>query len=399
MNISKQRIHAVDGIRGFSLLGILIANMLIFQYGIFGKDEMELFSVTPSDSAVHTFLKIVVEGSFMPIFAFLFGYSLIKMKESIEAKGLKPKRHLSRRFIMLIIFGLAHSTFLWEGDILLSYGMMGFFLLLFLNRKRKTIVIWGTILLILTSFMGYGTKQPVSKEEEKRISEYVQDSIAIYGNGTYEEIKYHRNNVDPLGLPDYMYLLLFLIMPFVSAPLFLFGMYAAKKQEFHDLKKDRKSYVTKGIIFTTLGLLMKSCTYILPEQAWTGILSMIGASVLALGYIFLFALIYSIKGENLLFRAFESVGRLSLTNYLLQTIICTTIFYGYGLGLYGKVGVLYGLLLSLFIYGCQLVASYWYLKKFKTGPFEKLMRICTYLTLNGRPKVKKSEEESYVKII
>lgn len=399
MDISKQRIHAVDGIRGFSLLGILIANILIFQYGIIGKDEMDFFSLSTKDTAVHTFLKIAVEGSFMPIFAFLFGYSLIKMKESIESKGLKPKRHLSRRFVMLIVFGLLHSTFLWEGDILTSYGLTGFFLLLFLNRKKKTLLLWGIILLLLTSFMGYGVNQPQPVEDEKRTSEYVQDTIAVYGEGTYQEIKYHRNNVDPLGLPDYMYLVLFLIMPFVSAPLFLFGMYAAKKQEFHDLKKDRKAYLKKGIVFTTLGLLMKGSTYFLPEQDWLGIISVNGASILALGYIFLFALIYSMKGEHLLFRAFERVGKLSLTNYLLQTIICTTIFYGYGLGLFGKIGVLNGLLLSLFIYGCQLIASYWYLKAFKTGPFEKLMRICTYLTLKGRPKEKKKEEVSYVKII
>ncbi|MBS4189716.1 DUF418 domain-containing protein [Bacillus sp. FJAT-49705] len=399
MKTQNKRIQVIDAIRGFSLLGILIANMLIFQYGIFGKDEMDFYSISAFDKGVHTLLKIAVEGSFMPIFAFLFGYSLIKMKEGLDAKGLKPKRNLARRYILLIILGALHSTFLWEGDILLSYGLMGFFLLMFMNRKKKTLVIWGIILLILTSFMGLGMNEPVPMEDETRMAEYVKDTYAVYGSGTYEEIKYHRSNVDPLGLPDYVYLIMFIIMPFITAPLFLFGMFAAKNQEFHDVKNKSKFYFKYGMIITVIGLLMKGGVYLFPDLGWLGMLNMLGANILSLGYICLFASIYSLMHNSLLFKAFESVGKLSLSNYLLQTVICTTIFYGYGFGLFGKLGVFYGLLLSLFIYGCQLFISYWYLKMFKTGPVEKLMRICTYLTLSGRPKVKKQSEETYVKIV
>ncbi|GAE06658.1 DUF418 domain-containing protein [Paenibacillus sp. JCM 10914] len=154
---SNKRSTVVDAIRGLSLLGILMANLLIFQYGMFGKDEMHYFQPTTLDRISHDMLKVFVEGSFMPIFTFLFGYSMIKMRESLLAKGLKYGRSFSRRSMLLIALGLLHSIFLWDGDILLFYGAIGFFLLLFVKRNAKTVIIWGLIFLLLTSAFGFGS--------------------------------------------------------------------------------------------------------------------------------------------------------------------------------------------------------------------------------------------------
>ncbi len=140
MDSKQNRIHIIDGLRGFSLFGILMANLLIFQYGIWGKDEIELYAISVFDTGIYKLVKILIESSFMPIFTFLFGFSMIKMKESLEAKGLGTKRYFARRFLLLLVLGTLHSEFLWEGDILGFYGMMGFFLLLFMNRKPKTLL-------------------------------------------------------------------------------------------------------------------------------------------------------------------------------------------------------------------------------------------------------------------
>lgn len=77
-----------------------------------------------------------------------------------------------------------------------------------------------------------------------------------------------------------------------------------------------------------------------------------------------------------------------MSNYLLQSVICTTIFYGYGFGLFGKMGVLNGILVAIVIYGLQVIVSHWYLKIWKMGPFEKIMRIGTYVKWSGEVKVK-----------
>lgn len=117
-DINGERLQIIDGIRGLSLAGILMANMLIFQYGIWRKEEIHLYSPSKMDSVAYTFTKIFIEGSFMPIFAFLFGFGMIKMKQSLDRKALKYKRYFFRRFLFLLVVGFLHSTYLWEGDIL-----------------------------------------------------------------------------------------------------------------------------------------------------------------------------------------------------------------------------------------------------------------------------------------
>ncbi|TCJ04059.1 DUF418 domain-containing protein [Cytobacillus praedii] len=384
----KQRLGIIDGIRGFSLIGILMANMLIFQYGIWGMDELEHFKLFAGDEAANIWLKIFVEGSFMPIFMFLFGYSMIKMKEKLEENGGKVKRHFARRFFLLIGLGLLHSTFVWEGDILFSYGCLGLIMMIFLNRKPKTIFIWAVTLLILTSFIGFGNMME-TPEEAERIDSYVQKANLIYADGSYSDIKDFRNSgEDPLGLPPAAYLFIILLTPFMLCPLFLFGMYAAKMHWFTQPNEERKRYVRLASILIPIGLLLKSIPYLMPNSIWAGVAEILGAPLLAIGYIFAFALLYA-KGVNPVFlKLFENVGRLSMTNYLLQSIICTTIFYGYGIGLFGQIGVLNGILLAISIYGLQVISSHFYLKVWKVGPFEKLMRIGTYLKWSGNSKKK-----------
>ncbi|USK55933.1 DUF418 domain-containing protein [Cytobacillus solani] len=394
----KQRLGIIDGIRGFSLIGILMANMLIFQYGIWGMNELEHFKLFVGDEAANIWVKVFVEGSFMPIFMFLFGYSMIKMKEKLEENGGKVKRHFARRFFLLIVLGLLHSTFVWEGDILFSYGCLGLLMMIFLNRKKKTIFIWAVTLLILTSFIGFGNMMETPEEAES-INSYVQKANLIYADGSYSEIKDFRNSgEDPLGLPPGAYLFIILLTPFMLCPLFLLGMYAAKMRWFTQPKEERKLYVRWASILVPIGLLLKSIPYLLPNTVWAGVAEILGAPLLAIGYIFAFALLYA-KGVNPVFlKLFENVGRLSMTNYLLQSIICTTIFYGYGFGLFGQIGVINGILLAIAIYGIQVITSHFYLKVWKVGPFEKLMRIGTYLKWSGNTKKKAKPVPDYPQV-
>lgn len=365
-----------------------MANMLIFQYGIYGKDELGHFKLFAGDEAANIWVKVVVEGSFMPIFMFLFGYSMIKMKNKLEKNGGKVKRHFARRLILLIGLGFLHSTFVWEGDILLSYGFLGLLMMVFLNRKPKTIFIWAVTLLVLTSFLGFGAMLE-THEDVKRMDSYVQKANHIYADGSYSEIKDFRiSGEDPLGLPDGFYVFMILLAPFMLCPLFLLGMYAAKRNCFTHPEEEQKRYIGFAGVLIPLGLLLKSIPYILPHSPWAGVAEFLGAPLLAIGYIFAFSLLYA-KGVNPSFlKLFENVGRLSMSNYLLQSLICTTIFYGYGLGLFGQIGILKGILLTIGIYSLQVVFSHFYLEVWKVGPFEKLMRMGTYLTWNGNTKKK-----------
>lgn len=383
---TRSRIRIIDVIRGFCLLGILLSNMLIFQYGIYGKDEMQYFSPSKLDEFMHQSLLIAVEGSFMPIFMFLFGYSLYKLREGLMSKGIKPGGSLVRRFIMLIVLGLMHSLLLWEGDILLAYGVTGFCLLLFVKRKPKTLIIWGIALTLLLAGINYGIGEGTPKEQE-RMQEYVMQSITIYGEGTHEEIMAFRLNEDPLDLPVAGMVALMIFMPLIMLPMFLFGIAAAKVQWFHNPKRERQRYALATAIMLPLGLLLKSLGVLQKDWDWSGVALHIGASMLALGYIFGLALVLSNAAKSsVVISAFEAVGRMSLTNYLMQTVICTTLFYGYGLSWFGEIGVLNGMLLALFIYAAQAVVSSFLLFRFKNGPLERLLRMWTYWSVNGKPR-------------
>ncbi|MGN7360625.1 DUF418 domain-containing protein [Paenibacillus sp. SAF-054] len=382
----------IDGLRGLSLLGILLANMLIFQYGMFGKDEMDLFHVPAAETAAHHIVKLLIEGSFMPIFTFVFGYSMIKMKESMNAKGRKAGWPLVRRFLLLIALGLLHSTFLWDGDILMFYGMFGFLLLIFMNRKAKTLLVWCILLMSLTGLIGLIPESPADPDTQamnQRIESYVKTTIPLYAEGSYDEIKHDRNTANPLGDNPVLIILMLVISPILTAPLFLLGMYAAKKQWFTEPPQERRMYRKGMLIFLPLGIGLKSFGMFYPGAIGAGMGEMLGGSLLSVGYIMAFALLYARFAPSNWLERFEAVGRLSLTNYLMQTVICTTCFYGYGLGWFGKIGVIAGCGLALVIYAAQLFASGWYLKHFRSGPVERILRMWTNFSLSGKPKRKK----------
>ncbi|KYG30556.1 DUF418 domain-containing protein [Alkalihalobacillus trypoxylicola] len=378
----QQRIQLIDVIRGLCLFGILLSNLLIFQYGMFGKDELDLFSVGTLDWIGYYFLKIFVEGSFMPIFAFLFGYGMVMMRQRSLENNQKPKRKLLRRFLFLMILGFLHATYIWDGDILLTYGMLGIILLVFVARKSKTILVWTIILLMIATATGYGT-QDTESVDKQGIEQYISLTTEVKTLGSYTDILEHRQEADPfkiMGIPPEALLVALILMPFVTAPLFLFGMYAAKKEWFKKPDEQMKLY-RASLIMIPVAICFKSIYFILPDIHWLGMLSALGANLLAMGYILFIAFIYQKMKYFPLFKGAANVGKLSLTNYLMQSVICTFIFYGYGLGLYGQLGVVYGIILGILVFSVQIVLSHYYLKKWKYGPFEYVLRCVTNWSL------------------
>ncbi|MEI2282680.1 DUF418 domain-containing protein [Paenibacillus polysaccharolyticus] len=397
MNSSKNRVQLIDGLRGFSLIGIVLANMLAFQYGMFGQSEPQLLGIDGADRTLHSLLLITVVGSFMPIFAFMFGFGMIKLAESLESRDLRPKYHLARRFLLLLVIGILHITYLWEGDILTIYGVLGFFLLLFLNRNPKTLFILALMLLTgvgLLDILKFNPMNPIA-DVSTHMESYIIQSQNVFGNGSYTEIRDFSNSVSPFGgESDKGILLLALVLaPLMTLPMFLLGMRAARIGTFNDPLAMRSMYIRRALFLLPIGLLLKVYSVLRPKfnaEDWLCIEfgSMLGGILLALGYIYLFALLYSVNSRASIFVKFEAVGRLSLTNYLMQSVICTTIYYGYGLGLFGRAGVFAGVIIALSVYGIQLLFSHLYLKKFSSGPVEYVLRIGTYMSLRGKPRKK-----------
>lgn len=374
----NKRIGIIDALRGFSLLGILIANMLYFQYG-----NVTLEAIQPEtwwDKLAYYFTKIFVEGSFIPIFGFIFGYSIILFVRSIEKREFNIKGPLWRRAIGLIILGILHTCFVWDGDILIIYGSGLLLFMLFIKREVKTMLIWAAILTIITApFLFITTDvQNILLSDSNAI-------IEILKNGTYLEVVKSRvdisNGMDAsilfVVIGALLAFFLIVVISFLAmGPFVLLGMSAAKVDFFQNIEEKFK--LLKRVSFLIpVGIV---CKAFLNSDFWIAIvLHGFGAYILAIGYIAMLTLLFIKIQQSTVFQAFMNLGRLSLTNYLMQSIICTTIFYGYGFGLFGKLGVALGLLIATIIYLLQLVISNWYMQRFSSGPVEWAFRKFVYL--------------------
>lgn len=371
-----ERIELMDALRGFSLIGILMANMLYFQFGSSTEEIIE--SANGLNQVSYYLVKIFVEGSVYPIFGFVFGFVLIKMVESREATGRNYKSIVFRRAVGLSIIGALHIAFVWEGDVLLTYGSTLFLLLVFFMKRRvKTYFVWGAILLAIVAIASFFLEDFV-----QLVKPLTTEEISIYQNGTYAEII--RQRFSTFLIEGSLFLLLFLpigwlfyviISFFAVGPFILFGMGMAKKGAFSQ-QEARIDLYKKVALLVPVGLLLKGI--ITMDTPITFFVYTIGTYVLAIGYIALFAWLFT-RYQNQMNRYFAPIGKLSLSNYLMQSIICTLLFYGYGFGLFGKLGVFVGILLTFVIYGLQLKGSQLYLKRFSIGPVEMALRWFVYL--------------------
>ncbi|MED1528750.1 DUF418 domain-containing protein [Bacillus pumilus] len=368
--LKGSRVELIDSLRGFSLLGILIVNMLNFQYD-YDFEKMFDSSFWGQEFGVYL-TEILFQGSFYPIFSFLFGYSFIKLIESTKAKGLNTNAIVVRRGFGLIVLGMLHYIFIWNGDILLYYGACTFFLMMFLSSRIKTMLIWsgvlGALSLVVVPYMMklvYGTDELLTD---------------VYAKGAYGDILLSRVTVedDMLIVTVILAIVTITLMPILGflfgtmmvGPFALLGMVIGKRG--HLTEEDRGMAYRKGWVWViVVGLALKCATFI--DAPWSEFVMILGGYVLAIGYIQAFIVFYYSKAAEGLKRLLAGLGRLSLSNYLAQSIICTTIFYSYGLGLFGQLGSMFGLLLAVGLYTAQLFISYLYLKKWRRGPVEWMM--------------------------
>ncbi|WP_345742756.1 DUF418 domain-containing protein [Bacillus pumilus] len=364
------RVELIDSLRGFSLLGILIVNMLNFQYD-YDFEKMFDSSFWGQEFGVYV-TEILFQGSFYPIFSFLFGYSFIKLIESTKAKGLNTNAIVVRRGFGLIVLGMLHYIFIWNGDILLYYGACMLFLMMFMSSRIKTMLIWSGVLGALSLVVS-----PYMMKLVHGTDELLTD---VYAKGDYVDILLSRITVedDMMIVTIILAIVSITLMPILGflfgtmtvGPFALLGMVIGKRG--HLTEEDRGMAYRKGWVWViVVGLALKCATFI--DAPWSEFVMVLGGYVLAIGYIQAFIVFYYSKAAEGLKRLLAGLGRLSLSNYLAQSIICTTIFYSYGLGLFGQMGSMFGLLLAVGLYTAQLFISYLYLKKWRRGPVEWMM--------------------------
>lgn len=389
---NRDRIPVLDVARGLAIFGILLVNMAHFSYPdlyllMLGEDNFFSQQWHTWDHLTHDLLNILIQAKFITMFSFLFGFGMIVMMERAEAQHQKFVPLYVRRLLALFLFGTIHAFFIWDGDILTDYALLGFLLLFFRKRKPKTLIIWAVILFSVFTLL-FAVQDAMSLlspemplQEDGWKQQYVQEAkqaIEIYSTGSFmdvagqrihDRITYMSMN-GMLSLNPLLYI--FSNLPYFS--MFLLGAAFAKLKVFHQPERHRRLLKRQWLSGVFIGVPLSVTGTLLDLDS----LNLIGAPLLMFFYVTSLWHLHKRRTAQRLLALLSNVGRTSLSNYILQSVVCTLIFYNVGLGLYGSVYPFAGLVLSVAIFIGQLVISHVWLKYFRTGPLEWVWRFITY---------------------
>lgn len=390
-----ERIVTLDVLRGIALFGVVAANIWLWFSGInfrFPDYNAEVWSGS-ADGIAFLFVAFFIATKAMTTFSFLFGLGFAIQMQRTEARGRSIAGHHSRRLAALLLIGALHAIFLWYGDILFLYALLGFGLLLFRKRRDTTLLVWSAVfVVVLPILLGavpfvVALANPGAGPEAATVlgemAERNAATLAYFASGEPAQIV--RGN---LAVLQQWWLTPKALLQLGVFGVFLLGLYAGRHRIFenpvaHGALFRRLILIgfPLGFVATGIGLGLRS----MPVEQMVSLpwLPLALASTIAVGTV-PFASAYIATATLLMERPvwrrrlahFAPVGRMALTNYLAQTVICIALFYGGGL--VGRVGALFGLIVALVIFSVQMVCSAWWLARFRFGPLEWLWRSAVY---------------------
>lgn len=384
----SERILFIDVLRGMALFGILAANMRAFFAPVDVYENINVLFHGHADRIAQGLVDAFIQGKFISLFSFMFGLGFAIQMSRAEARGVRFMGFYPRRLIALLIFGLIHGIFIWAGDILVTYAFSGALLLLFRKRQQKTLLWWAGSLLcipimVMSVFFGLYlagvrlTGMMPKPPDMKKIGAIVD----IYAHGSVRQIM-GQNWV------EWKYALPFDLFAIYTLGLFLLGMWVWRAGIIQNLAQYQTVLkcvcawcLPLGIVLNLYSTIVNALVspYQMTVLGWSaGILYLPSTHILAAGYASGLALIFLSGRWRSLLTPFAAVGRMALTDYLMQSVVCTLFFYHYTTGLYGRVGPAMGWLCTFVLFAAQVAFSNWWLSRFRFGPMEWLWRGLTY---------------------
>ena len=394
------RILSIDVLRGFAVLGILIMNIQSFSM-IFEAymNPTAYGDLTGLNKLTWIISHLLANEKFMTIFSMLFGAGILLFIDKVRASNGRPGPLHYRRNFWLLIFGMAHAYLIWYGDILVAYSLCAFLVYVFRNKKPSTLLILGLVFffvpVIIYLFFGFSMQfwpdeqLEASRQNWKPGIEAIQEEIEIM-QGSWAEQMGKR-----VPTTIFMQTFLFFIYMFWRVTgLMLIGM-ALYKWKVLSAERSTRFYIKmllNGLIlgYSIVGYgIFKNF-----RMNWAYEYSMfigsqynyIASILVSLGYIGLIMLICKSSGFSWFKQVFSAVGKMAFTNYILMSLICTFMFYGHGLGLYGQVERTGQILMVLIIWAFLMIISPIWLRYFRFGPMEWLWRSLTYWKLQPMKK-------------
>lgn len=413
--LAQERIATVDIVRGMALLGILIINIdffalpsvIIFNPSIVG-DFAGVNLLTWKFGYLFFFEKM------MAVFSMLFGGGLILMMNRSEKNNLRFKNFYYRRLMWLLVISLVHAYIFWYGDILFPYAICGMVIFLFRRKSPRFLIIFGISMLLfgllIYSVSGFGmgfvrdqatqaqTALDAGKEitPDQRGMKQAWEQMSVMFNPSSEtltnEIDAYRGSYSEAFNSRMWMSIMMQTQAFISMMfwrifgIMLIGM-GLMKSGFLTGEKSIKTYTIWMIVGYVIGLPivfygMNSAIAhnfdFVRHMMYGAHFNYLASILIAIAHASLIILLYK-KGMFVwLTSRLQAVGRMALTNYLIHTLIFTTIFYGHGFGLFGSVERFWLLFMALAMWVIQLIYSPLWLKHFRFGPAEWLWRSLTY---------------------
>lgn len=381
-----ERIELLDALRGFALLGILLANMLYWSGWIMMTEEQRIaFAGAESVGWQYRFHHLLIDGKFYTIFSLLFGTGFALQIARLSARGLEGLRIYRRRVLVLLAIGLVHSWLIWDGDILTLYALMGLILPFFYDWRERSLLVAAAILIFLVPLagiwtfdrLGWAPQDPfyafsfwigeslgADTAPGKALEWLQRDDLAGWGSWALSGTPYSWGvRIETWRLPKVLGIM-------------LVGLVVGRRLAAGGLIGDRA--LLRRVLAAGLALGLPASLHYAwtPGQGQADWSSLVGTVPLALAYAAAFVLAW--PGARSVLRHFVPVGRMALTNYLTHSIVGVIFFYGIGFGLAGTLQPLSFYAAALLIFSCQLLFSRWWLSRHEQGPAEALWRLATY---------------------
>lgn len=398
----QERIDLIDVLRGLALFGIIAANMRGFAGPLYTYFRPEIMWNTRLDFWVQAFVDTFIQGKFIVIFSFLFGVGFALQFSRAEERHARFVEVYRRRLLALILIGGLHQLLFWWGDVLVTYALGGFLMIWFRKRKNKTILIWVLSLMLVPFVGGLGylgfrhfwpvppqkvqAKKIKAEEERRKSVDEMRTAVKVYQTGSYAAI--YKERVGELWHENRS-------QPFVVAmtlPIFMLGLLVYRRGIFQNPEAHRAALKKALIIGAAVGIPANvASTYVMhiaggqmrsgPPgglQLFGFFLFMFGRPALSMCYASAIVLLFLDTTWRPRLKPFSVIGRTALSNYLFQTIFCTTIFFGYGGGLFAKLHLAWLMVLSVAVYALEVPLSRWWLAHYRFGPAEWAWRSLTY---------------------
>jgi len=358
----EERLEAIDILRGVALFGVMAVNLVTeFRVSIFQQFLRVEPSPLAADRMTETFVSVGLEMKAFALFSFLFGVGLAIQFERLSARG-RPLYWLSRRLGVLLLFGIVHLLYIWNGDILVEYALAGFLVLPLLYASPWALGAAGAGLLAVY-VAAPPTDFPVPWPSAAVLVQHVNDANRVYAYGGVVQIWQFSLRELSLLLPLHVY-----VFPRTLA-LFLFGALAWRS----GLMRNLGHYKGELAVAACIGIAMGAGLNVGSDAG-----ARLASVVLAAGYGATVLLLAQLPVAGRALGVFAPLGRMAFTNYLMQSLVFGFVFYGYGLGQFGRLGAAHALAIGVAVFVAQMMFSAWWLRRYRFGPLEWLWRTLMY---------------------